>query len=109
MKIDPDYEFFRLTDSFRFLIEDISDARKILESFSSNKNVYQTGLAKITIHLSDSESTSDVVSYVSAILHNNGIDLVNAFFVQDSIVLVLHENDAARAYEILHGEISRTK
>lgn len=105
-KIDPDYEFFRFTDSFRFLTEDISDIHKILESFSSNKD-FQTGLAKITIHIPQSHSSSDVVSYVSEILHNSGIELVNAFFAQDNIVIVLHEKDAARAYEILRGEITR--
>ena len=106
-RIDPDYEFFRLTDSFRFLTEDISDVRKLLESFSSHKNFLQTGLAKISVQIPESQNSSDIVSYVSEILHNNGIELVNAFFGQDDIVIVLHEKDAARAYEILRGEISR--
>lgn len=106
-RIDPDYDFFRFTDSFRFLTEDISDVRKLLESLPSNKNFLQTGLAKITIHIPQSENSSDVVSFVSEILHNNGIELANAFFGQENIVLVLHEKDAARAYEILRGEISR--
>ncbi|MDE1727703.1 ACT domain-containing protein [Candidatus Nitrosotalea okcheonensis] len=107
MRVDPDYEFFRSTDSFRFLTEDISDVRKILESFSSHRNFFQTGLAKITIHIPESEHSSDVVSYVSEILHDNGIELFNAFFGQDYIVTVLHEKDAARAYQILRSEISR--
>jgi hypothetical protein len=107
MKIDPDYEFFRSTDSFRFLTEDISDVRKILESFSSSRNFLQTGLAKITMHIPESEHSSDVVSYVSEILHDNGIELFNAFFGQDYIVIVLHEKDAARTYQILRSEISR--
>lgn len=107
MKIDPDYEFFRSTDSFRFLTEDISDIRKILESFSSHRNFFQDGLAKITIHIPESEHSSDVVSYVSEILHDNGIELFNAFFGQDYIVVVLHEKDAPRAYQILRREISR--
>ncbi|HJU13469.1 MAG TPA: ACT domain-containing protein [Candidatus Nitrosotalea sp.] len=106
-RIDPDYEFFRLTDSFRFLTEDISDVRKLLETFSSHKNMFQTGLAKIAITMPQSENYPDLASYVSEILHNNGIELVNAFFGQDNIVLVLHEKDAARAYEILRNEISR--
>jgi hypothetical protein len=106
-RVDPGYEFFRFTDSFRFLAEDISGVRKLLESFSSHKNFSQTGLAKISIHIPQSENESDAVSYVSEILHDNGIELVNAFFGQDDIVLVLHEKDAARAYEILRGEISR--
>lgn len=107
LQVDPDYEFFRSTDSFRFLTEDISDVRKILESFSSHRNFFQTGLAKITIHIPESEHSSDVVSYVSEILHDNGIELFNAFFGQDYIVTVLHEKDAARAYQILRSEISR--
>ena len=107
MKVDPDYDFFRLTDSFRFLAEDITDVRKVLESFSSHKNFCQTGLAKITVHIPQSQSSSEVVSYVSEILHDNGIELVNAFFGQDNIVVVLHEKDAPRAYQILRGEISR--
>lgn len=106
-RVDPDYEFFRFTDSFRFLTEDISGVRELLESFSSHKNFSQTGLAKISIHIPQSENESDVVSYVSEILHDSGIELVNAFFGQDDIVLVLHEKDAARAYEILRVEISR--
>jgi len=106
-QIDPDYDFFRFTDSFRFLTEDISDVRKLLETLPTHKNFLQTGLAKITIHINEPEEGSDVVSHVSEVLHSNGIELVNAFFGQDNIVIVLHEKDAARAYEILRGEISR--
>jgi hypothetical protein len=105
-QIDPDYDFFRFTDSFRFLTEDISDVRKLLESLPAHKNFLQTGLAKITIHINEPEDSS-VVSHVSEVLHSNGIELVNAFFGQDNIVIVLHEKDASRAYEILRGEISR--
>jgi hypothetical protein len=107
VKIDHNYDFFRLTDSFRFLAEDISDVREVLEAFSSHKNFFQAGLAKITVHMPQSQSSSDVVSYVSEILHDSGIELVNAFFGQDNIVIVLHEKDAPRAYQILRAEISR--
>ena len=107
MGIDPDYEFFKSAGSFRFLTEDISDVRKILESFSSHRNFFQTGLAKINIHIPEHEHSSEVVSYVSEILHDNGIELFNAFFGQDYIVVVLHEKDAARAYQILRTEVSR--
>ncbi len=106
-QIDPDYEFFRFTDSFRVLTEDILDVRKLLESFPFQKNNLQAGLAKISIRIPEAQSGSDVVSYVSEILHNNGIELVNAFFGQDEIVIVLREKDASRAYEILRSEISR--
>jgi len=106
-QIDPDYEFFRFTDSFRVLTEDIIDVRKLLESFPLQKNTCQTGLAKISIRIPEVQSDSDIASYVSEILHNNGIELVNAVFGQDEILIVLREKDAARAYEILRSEISR--
>lgn len=107
MKIDPDYEFFRLTDSFRVLTDDIDDVRKLLASLPNQKNFFQTGLAKISIHIPNTQSRSDIVSYVSEILHDSGIELVNAYFGQEDIIIVLQEKDAARAYQILRSEISK--
>lgn len=105
---DSDYEFFRLADStFRVLTEDLVDIRRIFESFPSTKNFFNAGLAKIKIKIPQEENRSDVVSYVAEILHSNGIDLENAFFSQDDIVLVLQEEDASKAYEVLRSEISR--
>jgi hypothetical protein len=106
-QIDPDYEFFRLTDSFRVLTEDIADIRKLLATFPNQNNIFQTGLAKISVQIPETQSGSDVVSYVSEVLHSNGIELVNAFFGQDNIVIILHQKDAARAYEILRSETAR--
>lgn len=107
MQIDPSYEFFRVTDSFRVLTEDIDDVRKLLASFPNQKNFFQTGLAKISIHIPDTQNRQDIVSYVSEILHDSGIELVNAYFGQEDIIIVLHEKDAARAYQILRSEISK--
>ena len=107
IQIDPDYEFFRSSDSFRVLTEDIVGVRKLLESFPNQKNIFQTGLAKISIRIPETQNRSDVVSYVSEILHDNGIELVNAYFGQDDIVLILREEEAAKAYQILRVEITR--
>lgn len=107
MQIDPGYEFFRVTDSFRVLTEDIDDVRKLLASFPNQKNFFQTGLAKISIHIPDTQNRQDIVSYVSEILHDSGIEIVNAYFGQEDIIIVLHEKDAARAYQILRSEISK--
>ncbi len=105
---DSDYEFFRLADStFRILTEDLADIRRIFESFPSAKNFFNEGLAKIKIRIPQDKNRSDIVSYVAELLHNNGIELQNAFFSQDDIVLVLREEDASKAYEVLRAEISR--
>ena len=107
MQIDSGYEFFRLPDSFRILTEDIDDVRKLLASFPNQKNFFQTGLAKISVHIPDTQNRSDIVSYVSEILHDSGIELINAYFGQEDIIIVLQEKDAARAYQILRSEISK--
>lgn len=106
-ELKSDYEFFRLTDSFRLLTEDLVDVRQLIESFPGVKNFFNTGLAKIKIRIPQDQNRSDVVSYVAEILHGNGIELINAYFSQDDIVIVLNEKDASRAYELLRAEISR--
>ena len=106
-KITNNYEFFRMSDSFRFLTEDMEDIRQIFGNVSDRDDLFSTGLAKIKITIPDSQNQSDVVSYVAEVLHANGIELVNAFFSQDNIVIILNEKDASRAYEILHSDIMR--
>jgi len=107
-KITNNYEFFRLSDSFRFLTEDVEDIRQIFRNVSTNNNMFNTGLAKIIISIPTSQNQSAVVSYVAEVLHTNGIELENAFFSQDSITIILHEKDSSRAYDILHSDIMRT-
>jgi len=104
-KITNNYDFFRLSDSFRFLTEDMEDIREIFSNVSNRDDMFSTGLAKIRISVPASQNQSDVVSYVAEVLHANGIELVNAFFSQDNIVVILNEKDSSRAYDILHSDI----
>ena len=106
-KVTTNYEFFRLSDSFRFLTEDMEDIRKIFTGVSNRDDMFSTGLAKIRISIPTSQNQSDVVSYVAEVLHANGIELVNAFFSQDNIIIILNEKDSSRAYDILHSDIMR--
>jgi aspartokinase len=107
-KVATNYEFFRLSDSFRFLAEDMEDIRQIFSGISNRDDMFSTGLAKIRISIPASQNQSDVVSYVAEVLHANGIELVNAFFSQDNIIIILNEKDSSRAYDILHSDIMRT-
>ncbi len=107
-KVTNNYDFFRQSDSFRFLAEDMDDIRQIFSNISENNDMFSTGLAKIRISIPNSQNQSDVVSYVAEVLHANGVELVNAFFSQDSITIILNERDSSRAYDILHSDIMRT-
>ena len=105
-KITDNYEFFRLSDSIRLLTEDIDDVREIFSGVVGHGNMFNTGLAKIRISI-PSSSQSNVVSHVARILYAGGIEMVNAFFAQDSIIVILYDKDASRAYDILRSEIMR--
>ena len=107
-KITSNYDFFRSSDTFRFLTEDLADVREIFDTVPNRENIFSTGLAKIRISIPSNQNKSDVVSYVAEVLHENGIELVNAFFSQDNIVLILNERDSSKAYEVLHSAILRT-
>ena len=107
-KVTNNFEFFRVSDSFRFLAEDMEDIRQIFSNVSNKEDMFSTGLAKIRISIPTSQNRSDVVSYVAEVLHTNGIELVNAFFSQDSIVIILNEKNSSRAYDILHSDIMRS-
>ncbi len=104
-KINSDYEFIRLADSFRILTEDMDDIRKLLVPLPHEQN-FSTGLAKIKIIIPE-ENRADAGSYIPEILHASGIEIVNAFFSPDNIIIVLKEKDASRAYDILRSEIGR--
>jgi len=106
-QITQDYEFFRLADSFRLLVEDMDSVRRLFDAYPGQKERFSTGLAKIKILIPPHESRSDAVSYVAEVLHGSGIELVNAYFSQENIIIILNERDASRAYEILRGEITR--
>jgi hypothetical protein len=106
-EISPDYEFFRLADSFRVLTEDLAGIREIFGALGNAEDKFNTGLAKIKILIPPEQSRTDVASYVAEVLHSNGIEPVNAFYSQDNIIIVLNEKNASRAYEILRSEIVR--
>jgi len=107
-KVTNNYDFFRLSDSFRFLTEDMESIRQIFSNVPNRDDMFSTGLAKIRISVPSSQNQSDVVSYVAEVLHANGVELVNAFFSQDNIIIILNEKDSSRAYDILHSDIMRT-
>jgi hypothetical protein len=47
------------------------------------------------------------MQFVAEILQHNGIEMADALFTPDGLVIVLQEADAPRAYEKLRAQISR--
>ena len=101
-----DSEFFRFGDSFRILTEDSDRVRRHFQSLP-RENQFNSGLAKIKVAVPEGHSRSDVMAFVTENLHYNGIDMADALFTQDGLVIVLKEEDAPKAYEKLRAQISR--
>ncbi|HXV38063.1 MAG TPA: ACT domain-containing protein [Nitrosopumilaceae archaeon] len=106
-KIDPDYEFFRMGDSFRFLTEELPDIRKLFESIPNAQSQFSTGLTRISIGIPAGQNRSDVGSYVADLLHANGIEWDDAYFSKDKMIITLSSKDASKAYDVLRSEIAR--
>ena len=101
-----DSEFFRFGDSFRILAEDSDKVRRMFQSLPK-ENQYNSGLAKIKVAVPAGHSRSDVMQFVAEILQHNGIEMADALFTPDGVLIVLQETDAPRAYEKLRAQISR--
>lgn len=105
-KINSDYAFFRLADSFRFLTEDLDDIRNLFDSIPNVERKVSTGLTRISITIPPQKNRSDVGSFVADVLHANGIEWEDAFFSQDKMIITLNSKDASKAYDILRSKIT---
>ena len=65
-----DSEFFRFGDSFRILAEDSDRVRRMFHNLPK-ENQYNSGLAKIKVAVPEGHSRSNVMAFVTEILHYN--------------------------------------
>jgi hypothetical protein len=114
-EISHNYNVFQTDRQIRLLTEDIKEIRNIIVSGSKKfDGVIKGGLSKITITIPPilNEVDNDnkyyrFISSVSDIIYNSRIKVQDAFFTPREIVLVLDDEDALRAYELLKPTITR--
>ena len=107
------YNLFQTDKQIRLLLDDVEEIRNIVMKASKKfDGKIKDGLSKITItvpSLLDKNSKKmyhNIISSVSAIIYNSRIELQDAFYTPDEIVLVLEDTDAAKAYELLRTKIT---
>jgi hypothetical protein len=113
-EISHNYNVFQTDRQIRLLTEDIKEIRKIVVSGSKKfDGVIKGGLSRITITIPPilNEVDNDnkyyrFISSVSDIIYNSRIKVQDAFFTPREIVLVLDDEDALRAYELLKPTIT---
>ena len=117
-EISHNYNLFQTDKQIRLLAEDIQEIRNIIISGSKKfDGSIKGGLSKITITLplmKESEPRSSnkyysLISSISDIIYNSRIKVHDAYFTPREIVLVLDDNEALRAYELLRPTISGSK
>lgn len=63
--------------------------------------VIREGFAELNIQLGKESSRYDRIAMLTDLLFRHGVHLVNAFFSQGEISLIIHEEDASTAFEVL--------
>ena len=96
-----DYELFRMTGTVRILAEDAEGTRRAFGA-----RLRDSGNRFVKIGITVPERGSRMVPYVMEALEHNGVETVNVSFDRNSVVLILHERDALRAYEVLRARTS---
>ncbi len=110
------YNLFQTDKQIRLLLDDVEEIRNIVVKASKKfDGKIRGGLSKITITipslLDDNNNNKKTyyrfISSVSDIIYNSRIELQDAFYTPNEIVLVLNDKDAAKAYELLRAKITK--
>ena len=107
------YNLFQTDKQIRLLLDDVEEIRNTAVRASKKfDGKVRDGLSKITITIpsllknnNDRRTYHTFISSVSDIIYNSRIEIQDAFYTPNEIVLVLNDTDAARAYELLRAKI----
>jgi hypothetical protein len=108
------YNLFQTDKQIRLLLDDVEEIRNIVVKASKKfDGKIKDGLSKITITIpslldkNNNKTYHRFISSVSDIIYNSRIELQDAFYTPNEIVLVLDDTDAAKAYELLRAKITK--
>jgi hypothetical protein len=107
------YNLFQTDKQIRLLLDDVEEIRNTAVRASKKfDGKVRDGLSKITITIpsllknnNNRRTYHTFISSVSDIIYNSRIEIQDAFYTPNEIVLVLNDTDAARAYELLRAKI----
>lgn len=66
--------------------------------------VVREGFAELNVVMAQDTSRYDRVALLTDLLFRHGVHLVNAFFSQSEISLIVNEEDASKAFEVLRSQ-----
>ena len=106
------YSLFQTDKQIRLLLDDVEEIRSTAVKASKKfDGKIRGGLSKITITIPSLLNNNDrrtyhrFISSVSDIIYNSRIEIQDAFYTPNEIVLILNDTDAARTYELLRAKL----
>ena len=66
--------------------------------------VVRDGFAELNVVMAQETSRYDRIALLTDLLFRHGVHLVNAFFGQNEISLIVNEEDASKAFEVLRSQ-----
>lgn len=113
-EINHNYNLFQTDKQIRLLVDDDKEVRNIVATASKKfDGRIKGGLSKIAITIPsilneiNNNTYYNFISSVSNMIYNSRIQVQDAFFTPNEIVLILDDKDAARAYELLRAKITK--
>jgi hypothetical protein len=62
------------------------------------------GYAELNVAIAPGDDRYDRIALLTDLLFRNGVHLVDAFFTEDEISLIIHEEDASKAFEVVRSQ-----
>jgi hypothetical protein len=100
---DNRYSLFQTDRHFSLLTEDAEEIRSMVaDAIQRFDGKIMEGLSKITVSLTpDDHGPYYILSLISNILYNYQIPIHSAFFTANEVVLILSDENAAKAYDLI--------
>jgi hypothetical protein len=80
------------------------EMHELMQDLWQYEPTIREGYAELNIQLAQETSRYDRIAMLTDLLFRNGVHLVNAFFSQGEISLIIQEEDASTAFEVLRSQ-----
>jgi len=83
--------------------EFLNEIRPFLQEYDASST---SGLAELNLRLQSNVRNVDRVALISDLMFRNGVHMVDAFYSPHEINLIIMDQDASKAFEVLRAQIS---
>jgi hypothetical protein len=97
--------FHQFPDSLK-IVTTSEAMTQIMQDLWQYEPEIREGYTELNISMAQGDDRYDRIALLSDLLFRNGVHLVDAFFSGDEASLIIREEDASKAFEVLRSQIS---